>query len=70
MKFVTDEEDGKRRMSPPMWGCGLKSSVQMPLALPLCVTPYVGVWIEIPAMNVSGVFLDVTPYVGVWIEIE
>ena len=53
-----------------MWGCGLKSSVQMPLALPLCVTPYVGVWIEIPAMNVSGVFLDVTPYVGVWIEIE
>ena len=33
------------------------------------VTPFVGVWIEIPDKQTSTHTLFVTPFVGVWIEI-
>ena len=34
----------------------------------LCVTPYVGVWIETADLIFDGLAAPVTPYVGVWIE--
>ena len=35
----------------------------------MCVTPFVGVWIEIKGLLCAGVYQEVTPFVGVWIEI-
>ena len=34
----------------------------------ICVTPYVGVWIETPRLYSTSEDMRVTPYVGVWIE--
>ena len=34
--------------SPPMWGCGLKFQTKTNGVTYCTVTPYVGVWIEIP----------------------
>ena len=34
------------------------------------VTPYIGVWIEIPKLRIAPVTWNVTPYIGVWIEID
>ena len=34
------------------------------------VTPFVGVWIEIPICGAGSAELKVTPFVGVWIEIR
>ena len=34
------------------------------------VTPYAGVWIEIPKHNDILTMYYVTPYAGVWIEIS
>ena len=34
------------------------------------VTPYAGVWIEIPLVSKMRLQLLVTPYAGVWIEIS
>ena len=39
------------------------------MTFPAMVTPYVGVWIEIPAKPKVHRGELVTPYVGVWIEI-
>ena len=36
---------------------------------PIIVTPYTGVWIEIPSSYSTAGPDDVTPYTGVWIEI-
>ena len=38
------------------------------LGLVLCVTPFVGVWIETDVFVCDGYRLCVTPFVGVWIE--
>ena len=57
-------------VSPPMWGCGLKFFAPEGDCGPLCVTPYVGVWIEILQLRPEFRAAGVTPYVGVWIEIE
>ena len=35
-------------LSPPMWGCGLKCVNVLIMERAKQVTPYVGVWIEIP----------------------
>ena len=53
-----------------MWGCGLKLLTSIPKGRAEEVTPYVGVWIEIPSVTVAGGGDTVTPYVGVWIEIK
>ena len=34
------------------------------------VTPFVGVWIEIPHISPVRHIYQVTPFVGVWIEID
>ncbi len=34
------------------------------------VTPFAGVWIEIPCFDVGRVYSVVTPFAGVWIEIN
>ena len=39
------------------------------LLVNIAVTPFVGVWIEIPLTSKSCVKTFVTPFVGVWIEI-
>ena len=39
------------------------------LLVNIAVTPFVGVWIEIPAPPALVVMFSVTPFVGVWIEI-
>ncbi len=55
-------------MSLPSWECGLKCDKDVVIAPTGEVTPFAGVWIEIP----SRVFRDqvgkVTPFAGVWIE--
>ncbi len=38
--------------------------------VPRIVTPFAGVWIEIPPACVSSYALGVTPFAGVWIEIN
>ena len=35
----------------------------------MLVTPFVGVWIEMPFVGEKSILLRVTPFVGVWIEI-
>ena len=41
------------------------------LLVNIAVTPFVGVWIEIPRMSFSHTReITVTPFVGVWIEID
>ena len=39
------------------------------LLVNIAVAPFVGVWIEIPAINGRGENGQVAPFVGVWIEI-
>ena len=57
-------------LSLPSWECGLKFDIDRSIQIPVMVTPFVGVWIEInhsmPIYPNSGV----TPFVGVWIEIS
>ena len=55
-------------MSLPTRECGLKS-LSVPSKLFSFVTPYAGVWIEMPGHAVCDAALFVTPYAGVWIEI-
>ena len=40
------------------------------LLVNIAVAPFVGVWIEIPAINGRGENGQVAPFVGVWIEIS
>ena len=56
-------------MSLPTWECGLKSCLKIDHGLSYNVTPYMGVWIEIPPTSLFLLVLVVTPYMGVWIEI-
>ena len=51
-----------------MWECGLKLAEMWYGRTGLCVTPYVGVWIETSSVTPLRVHDVVTPYVGVWIE--
>ena len=37
--------------------------------IPIMVTPFMGVWIEISAHALASVLYSVTPFMGVWIEI-
>ena len=50
-----------------MWECGLKLVEILRLFCTKCVTPCVGVWIEIPITKQKSILI-VTPCVGVWIE--
>ena len=54
--------------SHPSWVCGLKHGCKSLAVLSLLVTPFVGVWIETPLVNLLVSSLAVTPFVGVWIE--
>ena len=40
------------------------------LLVNIAVTPFVGVWIEIPVLSSISLYVYVTPFVGVWIEID
>ena len=40
------------------------------LLVNIAVTPFVGVWIEIPSRLMRDTVGKVTPFVGVWIEIR
>ena len=51
-----------------MWECGLKLAEMWYGRTGLCVTPYVGVWIETLIFGILRLIVVVTPYVGVWIE--
>ena len=55
-------------MSHPSWVCGLKRSEPSGSVSALCVTPFVGVWIETCHHVPDHHPLRVTPFVGVWIE--
>ena len=48
----------------------MKLSTFSSTAVTLLVTPFVGVWIEIPHQAVMKYQSFVTPFVGVWIEID
>ena len=56
-------------MSPPSRGCGLKFRVSRFHFRPHQVTPFAGVWIEIPLSSFIADTSFVTPFAGVWIEI-
>ena len=56
--------------SLPSWECGLKLCIFVDYTVLICVTPFVGVWIEIPQSVNALTNLSVTPFVGVWIEIH
>ena len=56
-------------LSLPVWECGLKFKRLKGCPLLQCVTPCVGVWIEIEDKGGMGAEEIVTPCVGVWIEI-
>ena len=56
--------------SLPAWECGLKLENYTGLEEGYCVTPCVGVWIEIFLITTAIWSLFVTPCVGVWIEIS
>ena len=47
----------------------MKSALNL-LVLSCCVTPFVGVWIEISEPLYCFFSVYVTPFVGVWIEIS
>ena len=57
-------------MSLPSWECGLKSKGTKMVMQSAVVTPFVGVWIEIPMVIYLVWLAKVTPFVGVWIEIK
>ena len=57
-------------MSLPSRECGLKSRLLYRVLVANFVTPFAGVWIEIPVSGKCGIFSGVTPFAGVWIEIE
>ena len=59
-----------RRLSLPLWECGLKYRTCNPLSVVGGVTPLVGVWIEMDGIVAVFRFVCVTPLVGVWIEIS
>ena len=52
-----------------MEACGLKYLLYSDQVIGSQVTPYGGVWIEIPPQNANKAAKEVTPYGGVWIEI-
>ena len=55
-------------VSHPSWVCGLKPRQQDASLQGLCVTPFVGVWIETFLLVSYNLKVEVTPFVGVWIE--
>ena len=56
--------------SLPSRECGLKSFWSFSLRIAVLVTPFAGVWIEIPVAPEIALTRDiVTPFAGVWIEI-
>ena len=57
-------------LSLPSWECGLKLICEIVSRLETKVTPFVGVWIEIPLGADRHRTAPVTPFVGVWIEIS
>ncbi len=60
-----------RQKSLPAWECGLKLFCFRRISIfPVCVTPCVGVWIEIADVSADCAETLVTPCVGVWIEIH
>ena len=56
-------------LSLPVWECGLKFFMSIFKEAKECVTPRVGVWIEILNTESQNIPALVTPRVGVWIEI-
>ena len=57
-------------LSLPSRECGLKLFLSyQKLTMPV-VTPFAGVWIEIPRSFDKCIFIIVTPFAGVWIEIS
>ena len=57
-------------MSLPLRECGLKFLRQRLFILGKKVTPFAGVWIEIPFRLPTPYNHQVTPFAGVWIEIS
>ena len=55
--------------SHPSRVCGLKLDHRPGLVAPEVVTPFTGVWIEIPYGGHNDTVCTVTPFTGVWIEI-
>ena len=57
-----------RRLSHPVWVCGLKLYEDMYLSRGKAVTPCMGVWIETRNKRYFRRGVIVTPCMGVWIE--
>ena len=57
-------------MSLPLRECGLKSHLSAHRGHTRDVTPFAGVWIEMPYGKMDGGEFNVTPFAGVWIEIS
>ncbi len=55
--------------SHPSRVCGLKWLPDQHIAGGAVVTPFTGVWIEIPGQGSARRSSAVTPFTGVWIEI-
>ena len=60
----------QRKMSLPVWECGLKFYILLHLPASSPVTPCMGVWIEITLKSFKSSRTCVTPCMGVWIEIK
>ncbi len=56
--------------SLPSRECGLKFRCLLHPWCLLYVTPFAGVWIEIPVFGAELITYSVTPFAGVWIEIN
>ena len=68
LKQHIDNSLGVVLVSHPSWVCGLKLHRPGRPQAGNRVTPFVGVWIETPAVEEPLLNLRVTPFVGVWIE--
>ena len=55
-------------LSHPSRVCGLKFKPMKTGREPTTVTPFTGVWIEIPINAPGHPYRPVTPFTGVWIE--
>ena len=70
LKCSFQRSEGAGNTSRLMEACGLKYAGRPAPRLTAWVTPYGGVWIEIPKTALHFGHHPVTPYGGVWIEIS
>ncbi len=70
MKFFEVPDSASGIKSLPSRECGLKWKQHAENLDSLIVTPFAGVWIEIPLCGLGSTDVKVTPFAGVWIEID